>query len=285
MVFPFILLILLPLVAVCGSERAGLQPRQGAGQGAGLQPRLLSRLARPEVKVNIREEETRILDSVMGRNVYDARIRPDSVNGSAAATFVYVNVFVRSFSAIDDVKMEYSFQITMRQQWNDKRLNYKSRLKGVMAEKIKYLTLTDASKVWMPDTFFRNEKIGAFHTILTPNLYIRVYPDGDVLYSIRISITCFCSMYLALFPLDEQTCKLDIASYGWAKSDVEYIWKVGGSPVQLAPNLTLPGGFKLGAFDYSMCDVVTSTGRRAFHKENTPAAFQISACQLENIFL
>ena len=28
----------------------------------------------------------------------------------------------------------------------------------------------------------------------------------------RISITCFCSMYLALFPLDEQTCKLDIAS-------------------------------------------------------------------------
>ena len=88
----------------------------------------------------------------------------------------------------------------MRQQWNDKRLNYKSRLKGVMAgketfltrlatilppEKIKYLTLTDASKVWMPDTFFRNEKIGAFHTILTPNLYIRVYPDGDVLYSIR----------------------------------------------------------------------------------------------------
>ena len=79
-------------------------------------------------------------------------------------------------------------------------------------EKIKYLTLTDASKVWMPDTFFRNEKIGAFHNILTPNLYIRVFPDGDVLYSIRISLTCFCSMYLALFPLDEQTCNLDIAS-------------------------------------------------------------------------
>ena len=50
------------------------------------------------------------------------------------------------------------------------------------------MTLTDASKVWMPDTFFRNEKIGAFHNILTPNLYIRVYPDGDVLYSIRYII-------------------------------------------------------------------------------------------------
>ena len=69
----------------------------------------------------------------------------------------------------------------------------------------------------MPDTFFRNEKIGQFHNILTPNLYIRVYPDGDVLYSIRISLTCFCSMYLALFPLDEQTCVLDIASCKWPR--------------------------------------------------------------------
>ena len=32
---------------------------------------------------------------------------------------------------------------------------------------------------------FRNEKIGRFHEILTPNLYIRVFPNGDVLYSIR----------------------------------------------------------------------------------------------------
>ena len=32
---------------------------------------------------------------------------------------------------------------------------------------------------------FRNEKIGRFHDILTPNLYIRVFPNGDVLYSIR----------------------------------------------------------------------------------------------------
>ena len=54
-----------------------------------------------------------------------------------------------------------------------------------ISERIRYLTLTDASKVWMPDTFFRNEKIGAFHEILTPSLYIRVFPDGDVLYSIR----------------------------------------------------------------------------------------------------
>ena len=53
------------------------------------------------------------------------------------------------------------------------------------SDKIKYLTMTDSTKVWMPDTFFRNEKIGRFHDILQPNLYVRVFPNGDVLYSIR----------------------------------------------------------------------------------------------------
>ena len=36
-------------------------------------------------------------------------------------TTVLVNLFVRSFEKIDDVKMEFSVQITFRQQWNDNR--------------------------------------------------------------------------------------------------------------------------------------------------------------------
>ena len=51
--------------------------------------------------------------------------------------------------------------------------------------RFKYLTLTDPQKVWMPDTFFRNEKQGHFHSILVNNVYVRVFPNGDVLYSIR----------------------------------------------------------------------------------------------------
>ena len=40
---------------------------------------------------------------------------------------------------------------------------------------------------------------------------------------------------------------------------MEYVWK-DGNPVQLAGNLSLPGGFKLGAFGSEYCDVVTATG-------------------------
>ena len=55
-----------------------------------------------------------------------------------------------------------------------------------MGGKIKYLTMTERDKVWMPDTFFRNEKDAKFHDIIQPNLYVRVFPDGDILYSIRV---------------------------------------------------------------------------------------------------
>ena len=106
---------------------------------------------------------------------------------------------------------------------------------NLISDEIRYLTMTDASRIWMPDTFFRNEKFGSFHTILQPNLYIRIFPDGNILYSIRyisritakirtyyglygskpqfrVSLTAACSMHLALFPLDEQVCHLYIAS-------------------------------------------------------------------------
>ena len=102
----------------------------------------------------------------------------------------------------------------------------------------------------MPDTFFRNEKEGKFHNIIQPNLYVRIFPNSDVLYSIRVryiihsfrylnkllfqvSLTLDCPMNLKLFPLDTQTCHLTIASYGWTARDLEYQWKVNHSVSQV----------------------------------------------------
>ena len=142
----------------------------------------------PPPPTNYRKEEKKILDKLFSPAVYDSAIRPKGVSENITddddgPTKVLVNVFVRSFEKIDDVKMEFSFQITFRQQWNDNRLGYND-----MGGRMKYLTMTDRGKVWMPDTFFRNEKEGKFHNIIQPNLYVRVFPNGDVLYSIRVSV-------------------------------------------------------------------------------------------------
>ena len=95
---------------------------------------------------------------------------------------------------------EFSVQLTYREQWNDERLMF-ADLEGKaifdipltwlqdkifpVIGRLKYLTLTDPEKVWKPDTFFRNEKTAHFHSILVNNVYVRIFPNGDVLFSIR----------------------------------------------------------------------------------------------------
>ncbi|XKL59265.1 hypothetical protein PGB90_000281 [Kerria lacca] len=148
---------------------------------------------------------------------------------------------------------EYSVQLTFREQWMDERLKFDD-----YDGRIKYLTLTDASRVWMPDLFFSNEKEGHFHNIIMPNVYIRIFPYGAVLYSIRITLTLSCPMDLKLYPLDKQVCSLKMVSYGWTTDDLVFLWKEG-DPVQVVKNLHLPR-FTLEKYRTDYCNSKTNTG-------------------------
>uniref|UniRef100_A0A182M738 Glutamate-gated chloride channel n=1 Tax=Anopheles culicifacies TaxID=139723 RepID=A0A182M738_9DIPT len=148
---------------------------------------------------------------------------------------------------------EYSVQLTFREQWLDERLKFDD-----IGGRLKYLTLTEANRVWMPDLFFSNEKEGHFHNIIMPNVYIRIFPYGSVLYSIRISLTLACPMNLKLYPLDRQVCSLRMASYGWTTADLVFLWKEG-DPVQVVKNLHLPR-FTLEKFLTDYCNSKTNTG-------------------------
>lgn len=97
--------------------------------------------------------------------------------------------------------------MTFREQWKDDRLQYDD-----MGGKLKFLTLTEPKKIWKPDLFFRNEKDGHFHDIIMPNVLLRIHPNGDILYSIRISLVLSCPMDLKYYPLDRQTCTISMAS-------------------------------------------------------------------------
>nr|AGS43091.1 glutamate-gated chloride channel b2 [Anopheles gambiae] len=204
-------------------------------------------------KVNFREKEKKILDQILGAGKYDARIRPSGTNGTDGPAIVRINLFVRSIMTISDIKMEYSVQLTFREQWLDERLKFDD-----IGGRLKYLTLTEANRVWMPDLFFSNEKEGHFHNIIMPNVYIRIFPYGSVLYSIRVSPTLACPTNLKLYPLDRQVCSLRMASYGWTTADLVFLWKEG-DPVQVVKNLHLPR-FTLEKFLTDYCNSKTNTG-------------------------
>ncbi|XP_076342382.1 glutamate-gated chloride channel-like [Tachypleus tridentatus] len=202
---------------------------------------------------NFREIEKRVLDNIIGPGRYDSRIRPHGVNETDGPAEVKVNIYIRSISKIDDVVMEYSVQMTFRESWRDERLMFDD-MKGQMT----YLTLTDPDKIWKPDLFFANEKEGHFHKIIMPNVLLRIYPNGKVLYSIRISLVLACPMDLKYYPLDKQTCSIIMASYGYTTEDLTFEWKEG-DPVQVSKNIHLPR-FTLEKYLTNYCTSKTNTG-------------------------
>lgn len=91
--------------------------------------------------------------------------------------------------------MTISLQITLRQMWLDPRLRFE-----VDNDLIEYVTLDDslfsgsAVGLWSPDIFFANEASGFVHSIMKPNSYKRVFPDGSVMWSTRLTSTFSCPM-------------------------------------------------------------------------------------------
>uniref|UniRef100_A0A183CS46 Neur_chan_LBD domain-containing protein n=1 Tax=Globodera pallida TaxID=36090 RepID=A0A183CS46_GLOPA len=78
--------------------------------------------------------------------------------------------------------------------------------------------------IWTPDTFFPNEKKSYFHETTSHNSFLRIDSNGNVIRSIRLTVTANCPMGLHTFPLDVQVCALEIESYGYSTSDIIYHW-------------------------------------------------------------
>ena len=100
--------------------------------------------------------------------------------------------------------------------------------------------------IWVPDTFFVNEKIALFHQATTENQFLRITHTGEVLRSMRLTIKATCPMNLANFPFDEQMCTVEIESFGYTMADLKYRWNDGNKSVQMSPDVALPQFLVLG---------------------------------------
>ncbi|KAF3828474.1 hypothetical protein GH733_001971 [Mirounga leonina] len=172
------------------------------------------------------------LDKLMGRTSgYDARIRP---NFKGPPVNVSCNIFINSFGSIAETTMDYRVNIFLRQQWNDPRLAYNEYPDDSLD-----LDPSMLDSIWKPDLFFANEKGAHFHEITTDNKLLRISRNGNVLYSIRITLTLACPMDLKNFPMDVQTCIMQLESFGYTMNDLIFEWQEQGA-VQVADGLTLP---------------------------------------------
>ncbi|KAF6717865.1 Glycine receptor subunit beta, partial [Oryzias melastigma] len=156
---------------------------------------------------------------------YDPRIRP---NFKGIPVEDRVNIFINSFGSIQETTMDYRVNIFLRQRWNDPRLklpdDFKSDSLTVDPKMFKCL--------WKPDLFFANEKSANFHDVTQENILLFIFRNGDVLISMRLSVTLSCPLDLTLFPMDTQRCKMQLESFGYTTDDLQFMWQTG-DPVQM----------------------------------------------------
>ena len=65
------------------------------------------------------------------------------------------------------------------------RLNYQ----GLFDDESVTVHPSMLTKLWLPDLFFANEKKANFHKVTQDNKLVRIYKNGDIYISVRITLT------------------------------------------------------------------------------------------------
>ncbi|CAF1338862.1 unnamed protein product [Didymodactylos carnosus] len=162
---------------------------------------------------------------------YDIRLRP-----SFGKTPLLLDIEIRlgSFDSISEVNMDYTLTLYLNQYWRDDRLAF-----GNVSEE---MTLTGEiiDRLWLPDTFFPNDKSAYLHDVTEKNKMIRLTGNGDIVYGMRFTSTLACMMDLRRYPLDRQNCTVEVESYGYTQADVIMQWKNGKRSILDLDKVQLP---------------------------------------------
>ncbi|XP_034264859.1 gamma-aminobutyric acid receptor subunit rho-2 isoform X2 [Pantherophis guttatus] len=147
---------------------------------------------------------------------------------------VGVDVQVENLDSISEVNMDFTMTLYLRHYWKDERLSFPSRTNRSMTFDGRLV-----KKIWVPDIFFVHSKRSFIHDTTTDNIMLRVFPDGHVLYSTRITVTAMCNMDFSRFPLDSQTCSLELESYAYTDEDLMLYWKNGTESLKTDEKISL----------------------------------------------
>ncbi|XP_066447608.1 gamma-aminobutyric acid receptor subunit rho-2-like [Eleutherodactylus coqui] len=170
-------------------------------------------------------------DQLIKVDEHDFTMRP-AFGGPAIP--VGVDVQVESLDSISEVDMDFTMTLYLRHYWKDERLSFPSTTNKSMTFDSRLV-----KKIWVPDVFFVHSKRSFIHDTTTDNIMLRVYPDGQVLYSMRITVTAMCNMDFSRFPLDTQTCTLELESYAYTDEDLMLYWKKGNESLKTDEKISL----------------------------------------------
>ncbi|KAL2081968.1 hypothetical protein ACEWY4_021786 [Coilia grayii] len=228
MIFPKLaVLFLFPIIMVdCSKHQSGRRRRWTGAVDDHKYGTVLSKKMVDTTKT--RKVKT---DHLLRVDDHDFTMRPAF---AGPAVPVGVDVQVESLDSISEVDMDFTMTLYLRHYWKDERLSFPSTTNKSMTFDGRLV-----KKIWVPDVFFVHSKRSFIHDTTTDNIMLRVFPDGHVLYSLRVTVTAACNMDFSRFPLDSQTCTLELESYAYTDEDLMLYWKSGNDSLSTDDKISL----------------------------------------------
>lgn len=133
---------------------------------------------------------------------------------------VTVSVIVLNIKLSPESTQTFDADIFYHNYWSDHRLQKPTnehaiaqRINLSAQESLPQYKLSDSwrSRLWVPDTYFRNAIGGSISNILTPTYYLTITNYTEVFMAVRLSLKLSCEMDFAKFPFDKQTCFFNIS--------------------------------------------------------------------------
>ncbi|OWK52600.1 Gamma-aminobutyric acid receptor subunit pi [Lonchura striata] len=145
---------------------------------------------------------------------------------------IAMSLDIASISSISESDMDYTATIALRQRWTDPRLVFHGNKSFTLDARLVEL-------LWVPDTYIVESKRSFLHDVTVGNRLVRLFSNGTVLYALRITTTVACNMDLSKYPMDTQTCQLQLESWGYDENDVTFTWLRGNNSVHGIEKLRL----------------------------------------------
>lgn len=205
-----------------------------------------------------------ILDQILPKNENEIFVAPG--NNTNGVTVVETSLHVLDIEDVNENNLEFTLTLYFRHGWKDHRLKY------IANNQFGYVSINDDGVIWTPDTFFVNEKKGHGFDVLRPNVFIKIYPDGYVECSKKVSVTLACPMDFTRFPFDKQQCSVRMESYGSGTDSIILKWKQH-SAISISESMVLPlfqvdklvsssGSIHLTTVEYSFLNISIYFTRR-----------------------
>jgi hypothetical protein len=213
-----------------------------------------------------------LYDSILTNQSYNINLRPYGVNGTDA-TYVYVQLRDVNVINVDPSLGVFTFTGYARREWVDPRLAYNDT-------GISYIPLSrDFRNIWIPDLYFYNGVEtstfpGSYHSFARST---RIYPNGRVFYSYRITQSIYCPALFAGYnggvgvPGDAIVCPVRLGSYSYFSDELQVYYNGDGIYTVPTNEFYLPNYTFAGVTTYPTCTYGNGASAAAVKNNNVNA--------------